>query len=106
MTTLHIEHQITDLATWLNAFGRFAEVRQAAGVTSEAVRQPVDDDRYIVIDLEFGNDEQALAFLAFLRTNVWQIPENSPGLAGTPEARLLRTVEIETSDAAGPPRAT
>lgn len=31
MATLLIEHPITDLATWLMAFGRFAEARKSAG---------------------------------------------------------------------------
>jgi hypothetical protein len=33
MATLHIEHEITDLETWLGAFGRFEEARGKAGVT-------------------------------------------------------------------------
>ncbi len=47
MATLHIEHEITDLGTWLGAFGRFAEARRNAGVTAERVAQPIDDDHYI-----------------------------------------------------------
>jgi hypothetical protein len=31
LATLHIEHAISDLETWLGAFGRFAEARQRAG---------------------------------------------------------------------------
>lgn len=95
MTTLHIEHPITDLPTWLGAFSRFAEIRRMAGVTGEAVRHPVDDDRYVVVDLEFGSDEEALSFLEFLRTKVWAVPENSPALDGTPVARVLRSVHID-----------
>jgi hypothetical protein len=33
MATLHIEHAINDLDTWLGAFGRFTEARRKAGVT-------------------------------------------------------------------------
>lgn len=97
MTTLHIEHPITDLSTWLTAYGRFSEARRAAGVLAESVRQPLDDDRFVVIDLEFSTDEQANAFLGFLRSQVWAVPENSPALAGSPVARLLRSVEAGTS---------
>lgn len=31
MATLHIEHAITDLQTWLGAFERFDEARRKAG---------------------------------------------------------------------------
>lgn len=44
MATLHIEHPITDLKTWLGAFGRFEEARLRAGVKAERIHQPVDDD--------------------------------------------------------------
>jgi hypothetical protein len=60
MATLHIEHPITDLETWLGAFGRFAVAR---------------------------------AFKGFLETRVWSNPEASPGLDGTPRARVLTEVE-------------
>ena len=37
MPTLHIEHAITDLATWQAAFDRFAERRTAAGLAAAAL---------------------------------------------------------------------
>ena len=61
LATLHIEHPITDLRTWLGAFARFEEARQRAGVRTERVRQPVDDDEYIYVDLDFDSAEQATA---------------------------------------------
>lgn len=96
MTTLHIEHPITDFETWAAAFDRFAAARRQAGVSSHRVQQPVDDPNYVVIDLEFDSAEQATAFLQFLRTSVWAIPTNAPGLAGIPETMIL-----ETAGAAG-----
>jgi hypothetical protein len=96
MPTLHIEHPITDLDTWLSAFNRFAEVRRTAGVRSEIVRQPVDDPRFIVIDLDFGTIGEATAFLGFLTSQVWGNRESSPGLAGDPVTRILQPVEIAT----------
>ncbi len=61
MATLHIEHPITSLGIWLDAFGRFGE---------------------------------ASAFKDFLETVVWRSPELSPGLAGTPMARVFEAVAI------------
>ena len=92
MATLHIEHPITDLATWLSAFNGFAAARRNAGVRSERVQQPVDDPRYIVVDLDFGTVDEAEAFLRFLKEQVWAIPENAPGLAGAPDTMILEPV--------------
>jgi hypothetical protein len=89
MATLHIEHGIKDFATWKGAFDRFAPKRAEAGVTAHRIHQPVDDPAYVVIQLDFPSVEQARAFLAFLEQRVWSTPANSPGLAGTPTARVL-----------------
>ena len=94
MASLHIEHPITDLKTWTSAFASFAEHRRQAGVTAETVRCPEGDATFVVIDLEFSTTDQARAFLDFLVTLVWAVPENSPALAGTPEARVLEDVEL------------
>ncbi len=93
--TLHIEHPITDLETWLGAFTRFQEARKKAGVRAQRVRQPVDDDKYIYITLDFDTVEEAEAFKHFLETRVWASAEASPALAGSPTARVL--IEVPTS---------
>lgn len=93
MPTLHIEHRITDLATWTSAFQSLGEVRRQAGVTAETVRHPHGDDQFIVIDLEFDTSEHAFEFLQFLETQVWAVPANSPALAGSPESRVLERVQ-------------
>ena len=93
MATLHIEHAISDLRTWLDAFARFEEARQRAGVRAERIRRPVDNDNYIVVDLDFDSVEQAAAFQRFLEQKVWTSPDASPALAGTPRARVLSDVD-------------
>jgi hypothetical protein len=90
MTTLHIEHPITDLDAWLAAFDRFAEARAKAGVQAQRVQHPVDDLHYVVIDLDFATTEEAQRFLAFLERNVWSSSDNAPALAGTPQTKLLQ----------------
>ena len=92
MPTLHIEHAISDLDTWLGAFDRFADARRQAGVRSERIQQPLDDPRFIVIDLEFDTVDAAEAFLGFLRERVWTIPENAPALEGTPRTTILEPI--------------
>lgn len=89
MSTLHIEHPITDFTIWRAAFDRFAPAREQAGMTAQRVRRPVDDEHFVVVDLEFPDPSQARGFLAFLEQNVWSTPANSPALAGTPTARVL-----------------
>jgi hypothetical protein len=93
--TLHIEHPITDLKTWLGAFTRFEAARRKAGVRAQRIRRPVDDEHYIYISLDFDSVEQASAFKQFLETNVWASAEASPALGGTPTARVL--TEVDTS---------
>lgn len=88
-TTLHIEHAVTDLGTWRGAYDRLADRRREAGVTGERVAQPVDDDHYVVIDLDFPTREQAQRFLGFLESAVRRSRDSCPALAGTPRTRLL-----------------
>jgi hypothetical protein len=90
--TLHIEHEITDIETWLSAFRGFADARRQAGVRAERVQRPVDDPAYIVVDLDFGTVDEAQAFLRFLEDQVWSIPENAPALAGAPTTLILEPV--------------
>jgi hypothetical protein len=89
MATLHIEHSIVDFALWTAAFDRFADARARAGVRRHRVWRPVDDPRYVVIDLDFDTAGEAAKFLAFLQTTVWSSSENSPALIGTPRTRIL-----------------
>lgn len=89
MTTLHIEHAISDFALWKGAFDRFADVRRAAGVRSARIAQPVDDDRYVVVDLDFDSTDEARSFLHLLETKVWCSREASPALAGAPRTQIL-----------------
>ena len=95
MATLHIEHPITDLQTWLEAFKKFREARQKAGVRAHRVSQPVDDEKYICVELEFDSVEEASAFKQFLEENVWSNPDASPALDGTPRARVQTEVSTE-----------
>lgn len=91
MATLHIEHAITDYSTWRKAFDGFAGARRAGGVTATRIAQPIDDPRYIVVDLDFPTTEQASAFLRFLRDKVWASTSSAPALTGTPRTSVLES---------------
>ncbi len=92
MITLHIELPITDFETWADAFAQFAEARRGAGVRSQRIQRPVDDPRYVMIDLDIDDIVAAAAFRNFLTTVVWAVPENSPALVGTLTTMLLEAV--------------
>jgi hypothetical protein len=93
MFTLHIEHPVTTFDAWKAAFDRFAPMRLEAGVRSHHISRPLDDAKYVLIDLDFDSADAAEKFLAFLRTQVWASPQNAPALAGTPHTRILESVE-------------
>jgi len=52
----------------------------------------VNDHGYIYVRLEFDSVERADAFKQFLESRVWTSREASPGLSGTPRARVLTEV--------------
>ena len=93
MVTLQIEHAITDFGVWKQAFDRFADMRRDSGVLRDRVYRPQDDERYVLIELDFGTGEEASKFLAFLTTRVWSTPANAPALTGTPKTRILALLE-------------
>jgi heme-degrading monooxygenase HmoA len=94
MPILHIEHGISDLTTWLEAFNRFAQAREQAGVQQTEVFQPSDDPNCIVVNLRFESADAATNFRKFLTDVVWKSPEASPALVGAPMARVLTEVSI------------
>lgn len=93
MNTLHIEHAVTDFETWRTAFDRFSTARAEAGVLAHRIQRPLDDDRYVLVELDFEQAQSAEGFLGFLRTTVWATPTASPALVGSPRTRILRRCE-------------
>jgi hypothetical protein len=92
MSTLHIEHEIVDFDLWKAAFDRFADLRTRAGVRAHRIQQPIDNPRYVVVDLEFGTTGEAQAFADLFRSTVWSSRDNAPALVGTPQTTILRTI--------------
>lgn len=92
MVTLHIEHAITDYRVWRTAFDSFAQARVAGGVQAARIAQPVDDQHYIVVDLDFDTTEEAVSFRQFLQDKVWASRSSGPALVGTPRAAIFQRV--------------
>jgi hypothetical protein len=89
MATLRIEHAIHDYYLWQNAFDGYQQARAKAGVRGFAIRQPANDPKYVLLDLEFGTQGQAEAFAGFLHDHVWSSATSSPALAGPPRTSIL-----------------
>jgi len=89
---LQIEHPVRDFETWKVAFDGGQERREAGGVRRHQVYRPVDDPRYIAVDLEFDNRDEAEAFKMGLE-EMWRSPQASRVLGGTPRARVIDVVE-------------
>ena len=85
MATLRIEHAIHDYDLWQQAFDSFEQARAKAGVRSFAIRQPVNDPKYLMLDLEFDTQGQAESFACFLHDRVLVVANVLPR-AGWPSA--------------------
>ena len=99
MSTLKIEHPIGDFETWKAAFERDPVGREQAGVRRYRVYRPVDDPKYVIIDLDFDGPDAAQSFLESLQ-KVWSRVDLSPGLAReegvpkvAPRTRIVEEVE-------------
>jgi hypothetical protein len=92
MTTLHVEHAISDFETWKRAFDSDPVQREQSGVRRYRVFRPDDDPNYILLDLEFDTSGEAQSFQAKLE-GLWGSGRAAPALVGKPEARILQTVE-------------
>lgn len=93
MITVHIEHPISSFDTWKAAFDRDPVDRAGSGVTHYTVSRPLDDEAFVLIDLDFPSVGQAETFVDRMR-GVWASPQAAPGLGGaTPQIRIVRSVE-------------
>ena len=91
MFTLQIEHGIKDFGMWKTAFDRDPVNRAASGVVAHRIGRPVDDSRYVVVELDFNERGQAEQLLANLENNVWNSSTASPALNGAPQTRILES---------------
>jgi hypothetical protein len=90
MSILRIEHPVADYAAWKEAFDADPVGRERSGVRRYQVMRPVDDDRYVLIDLEFDSPEEAEGLLTAMR-GVWS--RVSGTLIFDPRARIVESVE-------------
>ncbi|MHC6220240.1 hypothetical protein [Arthrobacter sp. MMS24-S77] len=95
MYTLQIEHAVNDFAAWKQSFDSDPADRAGSGVVSYRVCRPVDDSQRVLIELDFAEREHAESMLNTLRTKVWSGPGRPASLDGTPETRIVESVEAK-----------
>jgi hypothetical protein len=59
MYILRIEHPVADFEGWKRAFESDPVGREKSGVRRYQILRPVDDEKYVMIDLEFDTASQA-----------------------------------------------
>jgi hypothetical protein len=61
MTTLRIEHRISNFDGWKKAFDSDPINRKKSGVSRYRIYRPTDNADLVIIELDFSNFEQAQA---------------------------------------------
>ncbi|MBK6770383.1 MAG: hypothetical protein IPG72_15505 [Ardenticatenales bacterium] len=90
MLTVQIEHPVPDYDGWKAAFDRDPAGREVSGVRRYRVYRPVDDPRYVIIELDFDTQPMAEAFVAKMR-GIWQQVEGT--VMTGPRVRIVECVE-------------
>jgi hypothetical protein len=103
MTTLKIEHAVVDFEIWKQAFERDPIGREHFGVRRYRVFRPLDDAKYVLLDLDFDGPAEAKAFLERLR-EVWTRVDLSPGLARAPGCAVMPQARVVQEVSASPLR--
>jgi hypothetical protein len=92
MYIVRIEHPIPDFDGWKRAFDSDPVGREQSGVRRYQILRPVDDQNYVMIDLEFDTLSQAEVFLTAMRA-VWGRVEGT--IIMSPKARIVAAVETK-----------
>jgi len=92
MHILRVEHPVPDFGTWKTAFDNDPVGRKQVGVRRYRILRPIDDPKYVMIDLEFDTASEAETLLAALRV-VWGRVEGKIML--NPQARIVEAVETK-----------
>lgn len=95
MITLQIEHQVRDFGTWRRAFDSDPLDRAASGVLSYRISRPLDQEDYVMLEMDFDSQEAAVDFLARLQNDTWKTGVTAPVLVGEPSTRIIETVAME-----------
>ncbi|WCI09136.1 hypothetical protein PJ267_04555 [Arthrobacter sp. OVS8] len=68
MITLQIEHRVRDFGMWRRAFDSDPLNRAASGVRSYRISRPLDQEDYVMLEMDFDTQAAAVDFLGGYRT--------------------------------------
>jgi ribosomal protein L35AE/L33A len=92
MYILRIEHPVMDYDGWKKAFDSDPANREKSGVLQYRILRPVNNPKYVMIDLEFETKEHAEALLAAMR-KVWSNVQGK--IIMDPVAMIAESVEVK-----------
>lgn len=93
-TILRIEHSVQDFDGWKKkAFDSDPLGREKSGVRRYQVLRPVDNPKYVMIDLEFDNSSKAEAFRTALR-DLWSHGQVQK-IIENPRVQIVEAVETK-----------
>lgn len=90
MYILRIEHAISDFDGWKNGFDSDPAGRTHFGARRYQIMRPIDNENYVMVDLEFESVSQAEALLVTLR-EIWSRMDIK--IMMNPKARIVEVVE-------------
>ncbi len=92
MITLRIEHEVVSFEGWKKAFDNDPIDRRKSGVKRYHIYQPVDDPKYVIIDLEFDNLTEAQITQKALQNMMTKVVGT---LIIGPSIKILRQIESQ-----------
>lgn len=92
MIIVHIENTVRDFDTWKATFDQYERFRAEQGVQSYRVSRSITEPNEVLIDLEFGDQTAAQAFLPELG----QILSSSPAQAQLARHSVPRLYAVVT----------
>jgi quinol monooxygenase YgiN len=100
MTTVHIENTVQDFDTWKTNFDKYERFRAEQGVQSYRVSRSLAEPSEVLVDLEFGDERAAQAFLPHLE-QIMRSPQAQAQLVRHSVPRLYTVVTEHVPPAAG-----
>ena len=100
MTTVHIENTVQDFGAWKKNFDTFERFRAEQGVQSYRVSRGVTEPSQVLVDLEFGDEAAARAFLPKLE-KIMNSPQAQAHLVRHSAPCLYTVVTERVPSAAG-----
>ena len=100
MTTVHIENTVQDFDAWKANFDKYERFRAEQGVQSYRVSRSITEPNDVLVDLEFGDETAAQAFLPKLE-KIMNSPQAQAQLVRHPVPRLYTVVTERVPSATG-----